>query len=131
MTDDDLVEEFFDELNRRGHDPLLDRLEGTGRFEVVETGRTDYWMVTVKGGYVAVSPGNADADWVMRADRAVFNDVIRGTVGSLAAHLGGMLNIVLQDTSMRFGLIARLFAGPPQTRGQRTSDDCRLGQARS
>ena len=113
MADPDLVEGFFDELGRRGHDPLLDRLDATGRFEIRGGEQTDCWVVAVKGGYITVSRGGGDADWVMRADRETFHDVIHGDAGVLAAYLSGDLDLVLEDPSMRFGMIRRLFAGPP------------------
>lgn len=130
MADPDLVEGFFDELGRRGHDPLLDRLEGTGRFEVVDGGHADCWMVTIKGGYITVARGGGDhADWVMRGGRATFNEVIHGDAGSFAAYLNGTLDVLVQDPSMRFGLITRLFAGPPQARKQWIPDERWQGQA--
>ena len=129
MAVPDLVEGFFDELGRRGHDPLLDRLESTGRFEVVADGQTDCWMVAVKGGYITVSRGGGDADWVLRSDRAVFNQVIHGDAGSLSAYLDGTLDIVLHNPYTRFGLITRLFAGPPQARKQWIPDERWQGEA--
>jgi hypothetical protein len=120
-ADPDLVDEFFDELGRRGHDPLLDRLDGIGRFEVLTDGKADFWTVTVKDGCPTVSHGDVetDADWLLRADREVFNQLITGEVGSLAATLNGRLDFLPTDPSKRFGLITRLFAGPPEARGRR------------
>ena len=112
MAEPDLVEGFFQDLSGRGHDPLLDRLNSVGRFEVVEGEHTDCWLVAVKGGHITVSQGGGDADWVMRADRETMNEVIRGDTGVLAAYLSGDLDVGLQDPSMRFGMIRRLFAGP-------------------
>ncbi len=128
MAEPDLVEGFFDELSRRGHDPLLDRLDGTGRFEIAEGGRVDRWLVTVKGGYLTVSHGDGDADWVIRADRGPFNQVIHGDAGALAAYLCGSLTIQFNNPAMRFGLITRLFAGPPESRRQWVPDERWQGQ---
>src|SRR5262245_58806494 len=89
----DLVDEFFEELARRGHEPLLDRTDSIGRFEVVEGERTDRWLVAIKGGYLTVSQGDGDADWVMRVDRAALNRIIHGDVGALAALIRGQLNV--------------------------------------
>jgi hypothetical protein len=122
MADSDLVEGFFDELSRRGHDPLLQRMDGTGRIEVVKGGRTDCWLVTVKGGDITVARGGGDADWVLRAERATFGEVIHGESGVLAAYLSGEIDIVFQDPSMRLGMIRRLFAGPSDRR-QWTRDE--------
>lgn len=123
MADSDLIEGFFDELSRRGHDPLLERMDGVGRFEVVDGDDTDDWTVTIKGGYITVMRGDGDADWVVRAERGAFNQVIHGDAGSLAAYVAGTLDIVWHDPSQRFGLITRLFAGPPEARKQWIPDE--------
>jgi hypothetical protein len=120
-----LVERFFDDLSGHGHDPLLDRLDSTGRFEVRAAGNTDCWLVTVKGGHVTVSRSRGDADWVIRTDRATLDEVIRGDAGVLAAYLSGDLDLVLQDPSMRFGMIRRLFAGPAPVDKQSLRDERR------
>jgi len=112
----DLVDSFFDELARRGHDPLLDRLWGTGRFEVVDGDRIDHWLITIKGGYPAVSRGEGEANWVVRTDRATLISVITGESSALAAVIRGTFDLRLQDTSHRLGLLPRLLAGPMELR---------------
>lgn len=127
MTEPDHIDEFFRELGSRGHDPLLDRLEGTGRFEVCEGGRMEQWLVSVKGGYVAVSRGGGDADWVMRAEREAFSRIISGETSALAAFVRGALVVSILDPTQRFGLITRLFAGPPEGRGRRPTGGAASG----
>jgi putative sterol carrier protein len=112
----DVVESFFRELNERGHDPLLDRLRGTGRFELVDGDRVDVWLVTVKGGYPSVSRGEGEADWMVRADRATFVSVITGDTAALAAVMRGTFDLSLRDTSHRLGLLPRVLAGPTELR---------------
>jgi hypothetical protein len=112
----DEIESFFEELGRRGHDPLLERLRGTGRMEVVTGDRVDHWLVTVKGGYPSVSRGEGEADWVMRTDRDTFLSVIKGETSPMAAVIRGTFDLRLQDTTQRLGLLPRLLAGPPQER---------------
>jgi putative sterol carrier protein len=124
VTNPDLVEDFFDELSQRGHEPLLDRADGTGRFEIVDGGRTDRWLVRIKDGHIAVSRGDGDADWVMRADREAFNRVIHGDAGALAAVIRGTLIVSFDEESQRLGLLTRLFAGPPEARKQWIEDEC-------
>jgi hypothetical protein len=113
----DLVESFFEELGRRGHDPLLDRVSSTGLFEVHDGERTDAWLVKVQGGYIAVSQGAGDADWVIHVDRKVLNQVITGEEGSLPAFIRGTLALKIKDQSARFFLLTRLFAGRRESRG--------------
>jgi putative sterol carrier protein len=113
----DRVEAFFEELGQRRHDPLLARVGGTGKFEVVDGDRTERWLVTVQGGYIAVSRGEGEADFVVSAERSAFESIIDGDLSSLAALIRGTLRIEVSDPSQRFGLVTRLFAGPPESRG--------------
>jgi hypothetical protein len=112
----DRVEEFFEELGARGHDSLLDRLEGTGRFEICDQGLTEQWRLSVKGGYPSVSRGGGDADWVMRANRDDFIRLVEGKAGTIAALVRGTLQITINDPAQRVGMISRVFAGPPEAR---------------
>lgn len=132
MVDPDLVHRFFDELGRRGHDPLLDRLAGTGRFEVLTDGQVECWTVSVEGGCPAVSHGDTEAQvgWVLRGDRGIFNQLITGEVGALAASLNGQLDFIRTDPATQFGLLTRLFAGPPEARERRRHHEYREGAQR-
>jgi SCP-2 sterol transfer family len=112
----DPVAAFFAELDRRGHDPLLDRVNSTGRFEIRDADRTEEWLVSVKGGYLTATRGGGDADWVMGGERADFVRVIRGDTSALAAFVRGTLHLTMIDPSQRFGLLTRLFAGEPESR---------------
>jgi hypothetical protein len=95
MADSDRVERFFQELDRRGHEPLLERMQATGRVELYDGGRTEHWLLAVRGGYVTASrsEGPLEADWVMRADRRDFERVIHGDAGALAALIRGTLSV--------------------------------------
>jgi putative sterol carrier protein len=113
----DPVAAFFDELAKRGHEPLMGRGESVGRFEVVQDGRVDRWLVIIKGGYIAVSRDEAGApDWVLRAHRDEFERIIRGDETPLAALVRGALSGHFSGGTQSFPLLARLFAGPPQAR---------------
>jgi SCP-2 sterol transfer family len=118
LTAPDLVDAFFGELASRGHDPLLDELESTGRFEISDGGRVEQWLVSVKGGYITVSHGGGDADWVVHADRTAFERVIRTETSVLAAHIRGTLDVTMTSLMQRLGLIRRIFAGRPESREQ-------------
>ena len=125
MADSDRVERFFDELGKRGHEPLLDRLNCTGRFEVVDGERTDEWLVAVRGGYITVTRGGGEADYVLRSERTAFDRIIHGDAGSVAAVIRGTMTLSATDREVGFGLITRLFAGPPDGR-RAWVDDPRL-----
>ena len=108
MTVADATAKFFADLGRRGHEPLLEKVTGTFRFEVTGE-RAERWLVRVKKGDVIVSRGNVKADSVMRADRKVFDAIASGEMNALAATLRGA--VVIQGD---LGLLAgfqRLFPG--------------------
>jgi hypothetical protein len=119
MTSSDRVERFFDELGRRGHEPLLERFAGTGRFEVLEDGGTECWQVAIQGGYVTVTRGGAaegEPDWVVRARRPALERIIHGDAGALAGLIRGTLDVRMGSRFHQFALLTRLFAGPPEAR---------------
>jgi putative sterol carrier protein len=91
MTDP--TTEFFDELGRRGHEPLLHRVTATLRWDLVHQGKTARWFVTVDRGDIEVSRRNGPADVVVRADRAVFDRIASGEVNAVAAVLRGEMAI--------------------------------------
>jgi hypothetical protein len=109
----DATAEFFAELGRRGHEPLLQKLTGTFRFDV--TGRrAEHWLVEVKRGDVTVSRRNAKADCAMRADREVFDAIASGEANALAATLRGAA-VIEGDVALLSGF-QRLFPGPPRAK---------------
>ena len=112
----DATAEFFDELARRGHEPLLASASGTLRVDLVEGKRVEHWYVTIKKGNVAVSRDNADADAVVRLDRSLFESMASGKVNAMAAALRG---VVAPEGDL--GLVIsfqRLFPGPPRSRAR-------------
>lgn len=125
MADSDRIDQFFDDLGRRGHEPLLDRMDAVGRVELYDGGQIERWLVAVRCGYITVSKGDggADADWVIKADRRAFARVIHGDAGALAALIRGTLSVQLVDPDQKLGLITRLFAGPPESRKQWIEDE--------
>jgi putative sterol carrier protein len=82
---------FFEDLGRRGHDPLLEKAKGTIRFDLIGDGRLEHWLVRLDGGAVAVSRGRARADCVARADKALFDALARGDANAMTAVLRGEL----------------------------------------
>jgi putative sterol carrier protein len=101
---------FFDELGRRGHEPLLEKGRGTVRFELDDGGRTDRWLVTLEKGDVSVSRKNVAADCVVRADRALFDAMARGEANGMAAYLRGEL--VVEGDPELLVLIQRVLPAP-------------------
>jgi putative sterol carrier protein len=113
----DTISDFFQKLGERGHEPLLGHLRGAVRFQLRDNGEFDQWVVTVDRGAVTVLHGNADADCVIGADRALFERLINGEENAIAAVLRGALR-VSGDVEMLL-TIQRIFPGPPPS--QRTT----------
>ena len=85
----DLTAGFFDELASRGHEPLLRKVTGSARFDVVTRVRTERWLVTIDKGDIRVSRENGPADSVLRADKASWDRAVAGELNLMAAVLRG------------------------------------------
>jgi putative sterol carrier protein len=115
----DATAEFFDELGRRGHEPLLEKATGTIRFELKGGRRTDRWQVAVERGDLEVSRKNAKADCVVRVDKALFDRIVSGRANAMTAMLRGEMG--LEGDTELFVLFQRLVPGPPRSRSRRSA----------
>jgi SCP-2 sterol transfer family len=113
----DSTAEFFGELGSRGHEPLLGKVTGSARFDVVAGERTERWLVTIDKGDIRVSRRNAAADAVLRVDKASFDQVVAGELNWMAAVLRG--EVAVQGDPRLLVLLQRLFPRPPGGRTQR------------
>jgi putative sterol carrier protein len=101
---------FFARLAQETEEPLLRRTCGTVRFDLREGEQLEHWLVTVDDGAVTVSRRNRRADAVVRVDKAMFDDMVTGSLNAMAAWLRGEfvpegdLGLVLR--------FQRLFPGP-------------------
>lgn len=111
------TEEFFAELERRGHEPLLGKVKSTIRFDVFDGKRKTGWLVAIDRGEVRVSRGNERADTTVRIERALFDRLATGRANAMAEVLRGTIGIegVLEPVI----LFQRLFPGPPLTKEKR------------
>jgi predicted lipid carrier protein YhbT len=114
MEPADGVVQFFQKLDRRGHEPLLAKVTGRARVDVVEGGHTDRWLVTVNKGDIAVSHEGGPAECAIRAERALFERLCRGEENAIAAVLRGAL-VCSGEVELLFA-IQRIFPGPPRER---------------
>ena len=105
---------LFEELGRRGHEPLLEKISGTIRFEIVDGKQTERWLVSIDKGDVSVSRKNVRADCTLRADKVVFDRVASGQMNAMAATLRG--DIALEGDSELLVPFQRLLPGPPRRR---------------
>jgi ubiquinone biosynthesis protein UbiJ len=115
----DSTAEFFGELGSRGHEPLLSKVTGSARFDVVARARTEHWLVTIDKGEIGVSRGTAAADCVLRAEKASFERVLAGELNLMAAVLRG--EVVVEGDPRLLVRLQRLFPRPPG--GQRLAAD--------
>jgi putative sterol carrier protein len=109
----DPTEEFFAELDSRGHEPMLRKATGTLRFDLVDGTNESSWFVAVKKGDVSVSHAKGQADCVMTADRHLFNAIVRGETNAMAAILRGEISV--QGDPELLVLFQRVFAGPAES----------------
>ena len=110
----DSAVEFFEELGRRGHEPLLGKVTGRVRFELEDGDRDDTWLVDIRRGDVTVSHGAGDAECTIRGERALVDDVATGRANAMSAVLRGGLQCT-GDVELLLA-VQRIFPGPPRER---------------
>jgi putative sterol carrier protein len=110
----DATTQFFENLDARGHEPLLEKATGTLRIELSKGKTKARWFVTVKKGDVTVSHANAKADCVARMDGALFDQIVTGRENATAALLRGL--VAVEGSPQILVLFQRLFPGPPNGR---------------
>jgi putative sterol carrier protein len=104
------TEDFFADLSRRGHEPLLRRTAGSIRFDLNTNGAPQRWLVEIDHGDVAVSRRTTKADCLVQADMAALDQIIGGTDNAIAAMLRG--TIYAEGDYQLLTLFQRLFPGP-------------------
>ena len=113
----DATAEFFEQLAQRGHEPLLRKVRGTVRFDVVRGKESESRYLTIDRGDIAVTKKRSAAQGVLRVDRAVFDRMASGEMNPVAAALRGELT--LEGDWRLLVLVQRLFPGSPGARGPR------------
>jgi putative sterol carrier protein len=113
----DTIERFFQELEEKGHQPLLGKVRGTVRFDLADDdGEVDHWLVSVNRGDIAVSQEKGTADCAIHCDKKLFEQLITGEENAIAATLRGAL-VCTGNVELLFA-IQRIFPGPPRKRQQ-------------
>ena len=84
------------------------------RFDLVDAGRPDRWLVAVDKGDTTVLHKGGPADCTVRADRALFERLCRGEENAMAAVLRGAL-VCTGDVELLYA-IQRILPGPPRQR---------------
>ena len=110
----DKADEYFKRLRRRAPEPLLRNTSGTIRFDLTDGDAAETWHVTINRGAFAVSRKKADADAVVRCERAVFERLASGELNTMAAALRGL---VVPEGDLGLVLsMSRIFRGAPDAR---------------
>jgi putative sterol carrier protein len=102
--------EFFDDVSRRGHEPLLERVSATVRFDITTGERTEHRLLRIDGGDIRVSMDDGPADCVVGADAVVVDAIVSGRMTVMVALLRGVLT--LDGDPELLVLTQRLFPGP-------------------
>jgi SCP-2 sterol transfer family len=117
---------FFEQLTHRGHEPMLEEVEGTIRFDLVDAQGTDYWFVEINKGDVRVSREPLAADCIVHVDRVVAERFITGERQAQPAWLRRQFWV--EGNLVLLRLFDRAFPGPPNAHDPR--DLIRRGQQR-
>ena len=120
--------EFFASMERRGHDPLLERMNFDLRFDLSEDGgNKQQWRLAIRRGDLGVSHGPEDADCVITADRATFDRIARGETKPLAAWLRNQ--IAVEGHLQPLIALERLLPGPPGSHDPRALAEVAIATA--
>jgi putative sterol carrier protein len=110
----DSTAEFFDELASRGREPLLRKVTGSARFDLVAGDRTDRWLLSIDQGDIRVSRGNDAADSVLSVSKESFDRLVVGELNLMAAVLRG--EVAVEGDPRLIVRLQRLF---PRALGRR------------
>jgi ubiquinone biosynthesis protein UbiJ len=109
---DDPAAMFFDELGRRGHEPMLRKVSGRVLFDLVDGAHTEPWLLTVDKGDLTVARETGPADTTIRGERSLFEELVGGRKNLTAAVLRGAFEF-RGDLELLIA-IQRIFPDPPR-----------------
>ncbi len=66
----DMATRFFEDLDRRGFEPLLVKTSGTLRFDLHEGPHTTHWLLEIDRGNLRVRQEDGEADTVVGTEPA-------------------------------------------------------------
>ncbi|MEW1588242.1 SCP2 sterol-binding domain-containing protein [Micromonospora vinacea] len=114
---DATAEQYLRQLDTARRPDLPETTAGTLRLDVRDDGSTDHWYLTVADQQVRVTRSADDAELVVRADRAVFDRMVRGELHPGAGLLRNELTV--QGDMQLLMLLRRIFPGPDGARHPR------------
>jgi putative sterol carrier protein len=111
----DATTRFFEDLDRRGFEPLLQKTSGTLRFDLHEGAQTTHWLLRIERGNLHVSQEDREADTVVGTAPRLFGELVTGSENAIAALIRGDMTV---SGDLRLVLqVERIFPGPPDARG--------------
>ncbi|MFI1193529.1 SCP2 sterol-binding domain-containing protein [Micromonospora sp. NPDC020750] len=110
----DATTRFFENLDRRGYEPLLTKISGTLRFDLNEGPQTRHWLLMIDRGRLRVSQEAREADAVVGTTPELFEDLATGRENGLAALIRGDMTVT-GDVRLVVQ-VERLFPDPPGSR---------------
>ena len=117
----DATAAFFEDLSKRGSEPMLGKTKATIRFDIADDGKTDHWLLGIDNGALDVSRSSGEADVIISADKAAFDKVAAGRTNAMASFLRGA--IAVEGDPRLLVRFQRLFPAPtgmPETAGDRS-----------
>lgn len=112
----DVIERFFLSLEPQGYHPLLNKAQGTIRFDLRNNGTTDQWIISVNRGRVKVSRNaRQPADTVFATDTDSFRRIVLGEEQLWALLLRG--RVIVRGNWPLALVLSRILPSPPGTRG--------------
>jgi putative sterol carrier protein len=111
----DATTRFFEDLDRRGYEPLLAKTTGTLRFDLHEGAHTTHWLLHIDRGNLRVRQEDQEADTVVGTGPRLFGELVSGQENAISALLRGDMT-VLGDLRLVLQ-VERIFPGPPDARG--------------
>ena len=104
--------EFLEELDKRGHELLLETTSGTIRLDLTKNGKVERWHIAVDKGDVEVSHRRDATDCTVTASSELFDRIVTGEENAFAAALRG--DVVIGGDSKLLVRMQRLFPSPPR-----------------
>ncbi|GLB65708.1 hypothetical protein AHIS1636_01470 [Arthrobacter mangrovi] len=103
---------FFDELARRGDEPLLRKVSGRVRFDLADGPGAESRLLVIDEGKLALASDASQADCTVRGDLPVFAELVAGRMNFMAAVLRGALACD-GDLELMWA-VQRIFPAPPR-----------------
>jgi hypothetical protein len=103
---------FFNALQDRGYEPILQGESGSLRFDLSRESELERWYVAVAHGNITVSHARSRADTVVKVNGELLDQIAEGTANCLTAQLRGVLEV--EGDLHLLMVFQRLFPGPPR-----------------